>query len=155
MIGKNAALSNPCGAGSSRLQLVPPATSRKGVIIAAVPKAAAFTRRRCRRRTMSAPDTARAYISRGWTVVPIPAGRKGPAEEGWQHLRISRDGVAQHFSAGCNIGGILSRFRVTGQRKRWMILPRGSMCGGANGGAEHGGCDGGEPSAIAGVSRLA
>ena len=56
---------------------------------------------------MSAPDTARAYISRGWTVVPIPAGRKGPAEEGWQHLRLSLDGVAQHFSAGCNIGGIL------------------------------------------------
>jgi hypothetical protein len=58
---------------------------------------------------MSAPDTARAYISRGWTVVPIPAGRKGPAEEGWQHLRISLDGVAQHFSAGCNIGGILGQ----------------------------------------------
>jgi hypothetical protein len=39
--------------------------------------------------------------------VPIPAGRKGPAEEGWQHLRISLDGVAQHFSAECNLGGIL------------------------------------------------
>jgi hypothetical protein len=51
--------------------------------------------------------------------------------------------------------GLLSRFQLAGQRKRWVILYRGAVRGGADGGAEHGGCDGGEPGAIAGVGRLA
>src|SRR3982750_4284439 len=68
---------------------------------------------------------------------------------------ISRPGAAGRSGRNRRLadGAALSRFRVTGQRKRWMVLSRDEVRGGADGGAEHGGCGGGEPGAIAGVSR--
>lgn len=55
---------------------------------------------------MTPLDAARLYISRGWCVVPIPAGRKAPAVEGWPNLRIGLDDAARHFAGG-NIGVLL------------------------------------------------
>src|SRR4051794_18629900 len=56
---------------------------------------------------MTPLDAARAYIARGWCILPILPGRKGPSAPEWQHLRIGLDEAAQHFAADGNIGTIL------------------------------------------------
>jgi hypothetical protein len=44
-------------------------------------------------------DIALNYIGRGWNPVPVKFRAKKPsAGEGWQHLRINADNVAQHFN---------------------------------------------------------
>ena len=40
------------------------------------------------------------YRRRGWALVPIPAGRKGPVLQGWQ----TRDFAPGDFPDGCNLG---------------------------------------------------
>ena len=70
---------------------------------------------------MSALDTARAYISRGWTVVPIPAGRKGPAEQGWQHLRISLDGVSRIVQMILDLEGAAGRSSGSIDKQRAQV----------------------------------
>lgn len=47
---------------------------------------------------------ARAYYDRGWRVVPIPTGRKGPTLDGWQHLRLTREQLDGYWEHGGNIG---------------------------------------------------
>src|SRR3954453_21158371 len=74
------------------------------------------------------------------SVIPAAAQRGGQCEE----LRLA-----------CENKGQLSRFRLAGQRKRWVVFYRGAVRGGADGRAEHGDCDGGEPGAIAAVGRFA
>lgn len=49
-------------------------------------------------------NAAREYIGRGWSVVPVPAGEKGPNLRGWQNLRITPDEVDEWFVGGSNIG---------------------------------------------------
>ena len=50
-------------------------------------------------------DLALDYISRGWSPVPIPLGRKGPNKEDWPNLTITDANVRQHFNgAAMNIG---------------------------------------------------
>ena len=50
-------------------------------------------------------EFARRYIHRGWAPVPIPRGRKGPIEDGWQNLTITAENVAEHFNGtAMNIG---------------------------------------------------
>lgn len=56
---------------------------------------------------MSALDDAVAYVSRGWQVVPIPAGQKGPRADGWQNLRLDLADLPQHFRGDINVGVIL------------------------------------------------
>jgi hypothetical protein len=59
---------------------------------------------------MTAPDTlaaARAYVARGWAVVPIAAREKGPRAPGWQTLRFELADLPQRFGRGGNIGLIL------------------------------------------------
>ncbi|CAA9341001.1 MAG: hypothetical protein AVDCRST_MAG93-6650 [uncultured Chloroflexia bacterium] len=57
--------------------------------------------------TESIPNTknaARDYINRGWSVVPIPYGEKGPNLPEWQKLRITADEVGEFFVGESNIG---------------------------------------------------
>lgn len=56
---------------------------------------------------MTPLDAARLYISRGWRVVPIPPGQKGPRAPGWQNLVICLEAVPQHFAGDGNIGVLL------------------------------------------------
>jgi len=51
-------------------------------------------------------DIALNYIGRGWNPVPVKFRAKKPsAGDGWQHVRINADNVAQHFNgADQNIG---------------------------------------------------
>lgn len=50
-------------------------------------------------------DAARAYIARGWSVVPIPPRSKGPTLHDWPSLRITDP--TSYFSQAGNIGLIL------------------------------------------------
>lgn len=47
------------------------------------------------------------YIRRGYAVVPVPAGGKGPVVPGWQRLRIAERDVPVAFRTAANIGVIL------------------------------------------------
>ncbi len=49
-------------------------------------------------------EQAKRYTERGWRVVPMPSGRKGPVIEEWQLLRLTEEELPQHFSNGENIG---------------------------------------------------
>jgi hypothetical protein len=51
-----------------------------------------------------AKDAAHGYITRGWSVVPVPRGEKGPKLDGWQNLRIKPEQVREFFTEGSNIG---------------------------------------------------
>lgn len=48
-----------------------------------------------------------AYQARGWSLLPIPAGEKGPVIAGWQHLRVKPDELDQHFARLSNVGVLL------------------------------------------------
>ena len=48
-----------------------------------------------------------AYTARGFCVVPVPAGRKGPIRMGWQDLRLGPDELPLHFNGTGNIGLLL------------------------------------------------
>jgi hypothetical protein len=48
-------------------------------------------------------------LDRGWQIVPVPAGEKGPRCKGWPDLRMSADEVRRHLAAGGNIGVRLGR----------------------------------------------
>lgn len=57
---------------------------------------------------MSALETARQYIERGWAVVPVPHRAKGPTIEGWQRLQITADDAPRYFNgAPQNVGVLL------------------------------------------------
>jgi hypothetical protein len=46
-------------------------------------------------------------IQRGWPVVPIPAGEKGPILDGWQNLRLTVEDAPRRFPPGANLGRLL------------------------------------------------
>jgi hypothetical protein len=48
--------------------------------------------------TASPRVIAAAYLDRGWAPIPVPLGAKNPGRSGWQHLRITQDTLAHHFS---------------------------------------------------------
>jgi hypothetical protein len=52
-------------------------------------------------------DAAREYTRRGWRVVPIPHGKKGPRLHDWPSLMLGENEMAAHFSNGENIGILL------------------------------------------------
>lgn len=52
-------------------------------------------------------EAAGQYVARGWCVVPIPAGQKGPVVPGWQSLRLRAEDLPAHFGAAGNVGLIL------------------------------------------------
>jgi hypothetical protein len=53
-------------------------------------------------------DAAREYCRRGWRVVPLPAGEKGPKIPGWQTLALGLDDLPRYFGADGNVGVILT-----------------------------------------------
>ncbi len=57
--------------------------------------------------TTSTLDAARAYLKRGWAVVPIPPGEKGPAVAGWPDLRVTVEDLPRQFANGVGVGIIL------------------------------------------------
>jgi hypothetical protein len=57
---------------------------------------------------MSPLETARSYIKRGWSPVPVTYKSKHPTHEGWQRLTIDETNVESFFGAGLqNVGVIL------------------------------------------------
>ena len=42
-------------------------------------------------------DAARAYLARGWTVIPVPFQSKQPSFDDWQHARITIDELDARF----------------------------------------------------------
>src|SRR5437899_12913151 len=55
---------------------------------------------------MTALEHALAYtVERGWAVIPIPQGEKGPRISGWQNLRIAPADLPRYFNGQpLNIG---------------------------------------------------
>lgn len=60
-------------------------------------------------------DAALSYTAKGWRVVPIPHGQKGPRTQGWQHMRLERHELPRHFAGQGNIGIIL------GEPSGWLV----------------------------------
>ncbi len=58
-------------------------------------------------RTNNAVEATHGYIDRGWSVVPVPRGEKGPNLPEWQKLRIKSEQVGEFFTEGSNIGIVL------------------------------------------------
>jgi len=53
-------------------------------------------------------EIARRYLARGFAVVPIGSGQKGPKLKDWQKLRLTADVLPQYFDGHPqNIGVIL------------------------------------------------
>jgi hypothetical protein len=55
----------------------------------------------------SVVDAAREYIECGWSVVPVPRGKKGPVADKWEQLRINADQVGEFVTEDSNIGVLL------------------------------------------------
>jgi Bifunctional DNA primase/polymerase, N-terminal len=47
---------------------------------------------------LSALRAAERYVRRGFAVVPVPHGKKGPNLEGWEGLRLPPDQLPDHFN---------------------------------------------------------
>src|SRR5215210_1506243 len=47
---------------------------------------------------MSVLRAAERYVSRGFVVVPVPHGKKGPNLEGWEGLRLTPDDLPEYFN---------------------------------------------------------
>ncbi len=59
---------------------------------------------------MSTLRAAEKYICRGFAVVPVPHGKKGPIRKGWEDLRLTLDELPQHFNGRLqNVGLILGK----------------------------------------------
>ncbi len=56
---------------------------------------------------MSALETARSYIQRGWNPVPVPDKSKKPIGEGWQKRIIDETNVEQFFNGRPQNVGVL------------------------------------------------
>jgi hypothetical protein len=56
---------------------------------------------------MSTQEYARRYLDRGLTVVPIPAGKKGPVLTNWHNLRIPPEDIHRYFNGKPQNIGIL------------------------------------------------
>jgi hypothetical protein len=57
---------------------------------------------------VSALGAAERYVRRGFAVVPVPHGKKGPTLEGWEEMRLTSDELPEHFNGKPqNIGLVL------------------------------------------------
>jgi hypothetical protein len=65
--------------------------------------------------TSSLLDAARWYRSRGYALIPVPAGSKVPVLRGWQSLRLRDDDLPRHFNGTGNIGVLL------GEPSGWLV----------------------------------
>jgi hypothetical protein len=57
----------------------------------------------------SSAEYAMLYISRGWSVIPVPKNSKAPNIRSWQELKISADQIPQYFQVGGNVGLLLGK----------------------------------------------
>lgn len=60
-------------------------------------------------------ESARAYLARGYAVIPVPSRTKAPAIKGWTDLRLSETDLPQHFNGSGNIGLLL------GEPSGWLV----------------------------------
>jgi len=58
---------------------------------------------------------ATKYKARGWSVIPVPIGKKEPSLPGWQKLQIKENELRDHFSGKINIGVLL------GESSSWLV----------------------------------
>src|SRR5262245_11676221 len=57
---------------------------------------------------MSTLDVTRGYVTRGWSVVPVPFKSKRPVLSGWQDLRLDAANLREFFNGPpSNIGVLL------------------------------------------------
>jgi hypothetical protein len=56
---------------------------------------------------VTALEAAREYTRRGWSVVPIPRGKKAPNLKGWQNLRLTEGELSGRITANTNLGLLL------------------------------------------------
>jgi hypothetical protein len=56
---------------------------------------------------MTTKEQARVYIQRGWSVIPVPRGKKGPVTDSWEDLRVKPEQVEEFFVGESNIGVLL------------------------------------------------
>ena len=56
------------------------------------------------------------YVSRGWSVIPVPHRSKNPGFRGWERLRISADTIDKHFNGRLQNVGVL-----LGEPSDWLI----------------------------------
>jgi putative DNA primase/helicase len=61
-------------------------------------------------------NAARDYVWRGWAVIPIPHGAKGPRLKGWQETRLLETDLPHHFGAASVNIGILN-----GEPSGWLV----------------------------------
>jgi putative DNA primase/helicase len=52
-------------------------------------------------------EAARAYLARGWAVVPIQTGSKRPVGRAWQNMRLIEEQLPEHFAGDSNVGVLL------------------------------------------------
>src|SRR5713226_7396253 len=52
-------------------------------------------------------DQARSCLGRGWGVVPVPRGRKGPVLKDWQALQLTEEELKDFFGEDDNVGVLL------------------------------------------------
>jgi len=64
---------------------------------------------------MDVRTAAREYTARGFFVVPIPHGQKGPRRPKWQDLRLSQDQIDKEFALEDNVGVLL------GEPSGWIV----------------------------------
>ena len=55
----------------------------------------------------NACEIARDYISRGWSPIPIPYGKKCPRIKGWTELSVTDENVQHYFNANPQNVGVL------------------------------------------------
>ena len=60
-------------------------------------------------------ESARTYLSRGYAVIPLPAGKKIPVLKGWTDLRLTAEDLPRHFNGTGNIGVLL------GEPSGWLV----------------------------------
>jgi hypothetical protein len=58
-------------------------------------------------------DAARAYIQRGFYVVPIPSGKNHPTTQSWQEMRLSAKDVKKAFADAAGVGLLLKPSNLT------------------------------------------
>src|SRR5215203_4992396 len=56
---------------------------------------------------MTTKEKAKEYIEHGWSVIPVPRGKKGPVLVEWEQLRIKSGEIEEYFVGDPNIGLLL------------------------------------------------
>lgn len=58
---------------------------------------------------------AKAYLKKGWQVIPVPAKSKAPTRKDWQNLRVTEATAETHFGRSPRNVGVL-----LGERSSWL-----------------------------------